>query len=74
MHAAQMIFLLDVCMLITESTFYSLTMHHFDVSDSRDFLFELDEILYLIVYVHMIDITINAMILRNDLNKSIQIF
>ena len=51
----------------------SILMHHFNVSNNRDFLFKFDEIFYLIVYVHMIDIIINVVILRNDFDKSIQI-
>ena len=48
----------------------SISMHHFNVLN-RDFLFEFDEILYITVYVHIINIIINAMILRNNFNKSI---
>ena len=48
----------------------SISVHHFDVSN-RNFLFEFDEILYITVYAYIINIIINAMILRNDFNKLI---
>ena len=48
----------------------SILMHHFDVLN-RNFLFEFDEILYIIIYVHVVNIIINAMILRNDFDKLI---
>ena len=50
----------------------SISMHHLDVLN-RNFLFEFDKISYIIVYVHVVDIIINAMILRNNFNKSVQI-
>ena len=48
-----------------------ISMHHFNISNNRNFLFEFDEIFYLIVYAHMIDIVINTIILRNDFDRSI---
>ena len=51
----------------------SVLMHHFNVSNNRDFLFKSDEIFYLIAYVLMIDIIINVVILQNNFDKLIQI-
>ena len=50
-----------------------ILMYYFNVSNNRDFLFEFDEIFYITAYVYIVDIIINAMILRNNFNKSIQI-
>ena len=49
----------------------SVSMHHFNISDNRNFLFESDEIFHLIIYIHMIDIIINVVILQNDFDRSI---
>ena len=64
---------LQKIIIISSRSKISILMHHFDMSNSRDFLFELNKIFYIIVYVHVIDIIINAMILRNDFDKLIQI-
>lgn len=50
-----------------------LVVHHFDVSNDRDFLFESKENIILIFYVEMMNVAIKAMIARNDNDKSMQI-
>ena len=51
----------------------SILMHYFDVSNNQNFLFESNKIFYLTIYVHMINIILNAMVLRNNFHKLIQI-
>ena len=51
-----------------------VAVHHADLSITRDFLFESNDDLNFIMYVHLIDVDIKCVLIRNDKNVSIMIF
>ena len=51
----------------------SIEIHYLFVSNNRDCFFELKKLSYLIFYAHIIDISINAIIVKNDFDHLIQI-
>ena len=59
--------------IVSSHSKLTIEIHNFNVSD-KDFLFESDEILFLTVYAHMIDISIKAIVMRNDFDQVVQIF
>lgn len=48
-------------------------IHHFAILENLNFLFELNEILHLINYAHLIDATKKTIILKNDTNMLVHI-
>ena len=50
----------------------SVEIHHLIVFD-KDYLFELEDISHLIIYAHLVNVSIKAIILRNESNKLVQI-
>jgi len=59
--------------IIFSRTKMSLVVHYFDVLEDRDFLFELKNNIILTLYVEIINVSIKAIIARNNSNKTIQI-
>ena len=51
-----------------------ISVHHVDLSITRDFLFESNDELNLIMYVHLVDSDIRCVMMRNDKDQSIRIF
>ena len=48
-----------------------IEIYHLSILKNRDFLFELNEFLYLTLYVYIINNVIRIIFLRNDFNISI---
>lgn len=57
--------------LISSRSKLLVKIHYLIVLNNCDFLFEFEEISYLIVYAYFIDINIKVVILRNNFDQSI---
>ncbi len=58
--------------IISSHSMIIISIHHTNLSSNRDFLFESEE-LNVFIYAHIIDTFINAIITKNDSNRSVKI-